>query len=216
MPTPATVGPIAVPAERRASHLTLAPRADSDAAPDSSAAEAGAVEIIAPSSEATLISRAAAGEEQAWRDLFDTHYPRLYRFFRARVAGHEQAEDLASQVFMDAFRSIGNFHWQGAPFGAWLFSIARRALASHYRSKPKDAPIEISEHTRDEYLAVEIRDILDRLPGDYREALELRYVVGLSGEEAAGAMGRTHGAFRALLLRASRAYRAASEQPLAS
>jgi RNA polymerase sigma-70 factor (ECF subfamily) len=165
--------------------------------------------------EQDLIRRAATGEEEAWRCLFDAHYPRLYRFFRARVAGHEQAEDLASQVFMDAFRSIGNFRWEGAPFGAWLFSIARRVLASHYRAKPPELAADVSEHTRDEYLAVEIRDILDRLPVDYREALELRYVMGLSGEEAAGAMGRTHGAFRALLLRASRAYRAESEQPIA-
>lgn len=203
-----------MPVERPRVRLMLAPPLDdADAVTQDEDGECASVDL---SPEESLIRRAASGQDEAWRDLFDAHYPRLYRFFRARVAAHEQAEDLASQVFMDAFRSIGNFRWQGAPFGAWLFSIARRALASHYRAKPAELTIEVKEHTRDEYLAVEIRDILDRLPGDYRAALELRYVMGLSGEEAAGAMGRTHGAFRALLLRASRAYRAASEEPLAS
>jgi RNA polymerase sigma-70 factor (ECF subfamily) len=203
----------AVPVERARRHLVIAgTHPEDDLVP---VAEEQA-SIPAPmGGEQDLISRAASGEDEAWRDLFDAYYPRLYRFFRARVASHEQAEDLASQVFMDAFRSIGNFRWQGAPFGGWLFSIARRVLASHYRSKSPELPVEVCEHTRDEYLAIEVRDILDRLPVDYREALELRYVMGLSGEEAAGAMGRTHGAFRALLLRASRAYRAESEEPIA-
>ena len=195
-------------------HLVLAgSRSDEEAVASESADEESTLVPISP--EQDLIRRAAAGEDEAWRGIFDAYYPRLYRFFRARVAGHELAEDLASQVFMDAFRSIGNFRWQGAPFGGWLFSIARRGLASHYRSKTPELPVEVCEHARDEYLAVEVRDILDRLPVDYREALELRYVMGLSGEEAAGAMGRTHGAFRALLLRASRAYRAESEEPIA-
>lgn len=203
----------AVPVKPLSRHLVLAGSSPLDEQAGSDEAPGSAASGCSPEEE--LVRRAASGEDEAWRGIFDAHYPKLYRFFRARVAGHEQAEDLASQVFMDAFRSIGNFKWEGAPFGAWLFSIARRALASHYRGRPRELPVEVCEHTRDEYLAVEVRDILDRLPGDYREALELRYVMGLSGEEAAGAMGRTHGAFRALLLRASRAYRAESEEPIA-
>ena len=148
-----------------------------------------------------LIERAAAGSDAAWQELFELHYVRLYRFFRSRVATHQQAEDLASDVFLEAFRSIGNFRWQGVPFAAWLFGIARRVLASHYRARPQ-AELQHEEHVRDEYLAVEIRDILERIQPDYRAALELRFVVGLSGEEAAAVMGRSHGAFRSLLLHA--------------
>ena len=156
-----------------------------------------------------LITRAASGEDAAWSELFDAHYPKLYRFFRSRVATHQRAEDLASDVFLEAFRSIGNFSWQGAPFEAWLYGIARRVLASYYRARH---PVEMqpAEHVRDEYVAVEIRDILERIHPDYRTALELRFIVGLSGAEAAAAMGRGHGAFRSLLLRAVRAFRAES------
>jgi RNA polymerase sigma factor (sigma-70 family) len=158
-----------------------------------------------------LIARAATGDDVAWVELFDTHYPKLYRFFRSRVATHQRAEDLASDVFLEAFRSIGNFQWQGAPFEAWLYGIARRVLASYYRGR-KPLEMQPTEHVRDEYLAVEIRDILDRIHPDYRMALELRFVVGLSGAEAAAVMGRGHGAFRSLLLRAVRAFRSESSR----
>ena len=48
---------------------------------------------------------------------------------------------------------------------------------------------------------------LDRLEPDYRIAIELRYLLGLSGEEAAAVMNRSHGAFRALLHRATAAFK---------
>ena len=90
-----------------------------------------------------------------------------------------------------------------------MFGIARNRLLTFYRKqKPATAELHDVEHVRDEYLEVEIRDVLERLPADYRAAIEYRYVLGLSGEEAAAAMGRSHGAFRALLLRATRAFKA--------
>ena len=161
---------------------------------------------VDPSDPSDLIGRAAAGSDAAWQELFGLYYARLYRFFRSRVATHQQAEDLTSDVFLEAFRSIGSFRWQGSPFAAWLYGIARRVLASYYRAKPR-GELQPIQHVRDEYLAVEITDILSRLQPDYRVALELRFVVGLSGEEAAAAMGRSHSAFRSLLLRAVRAFR---------
>ena len=60
-----------------------------------------------------------------------------------------------------------------------------------------------------EVLAIEIRDVLDRLPEDYRTAIEYRYMVGLSGQEAAAAMGKSHGSFRVLLHRATQAFQRA-------
>jgi RNA polymerase sigma-70 factor (ECF subfamily) len=159
-----------------------------------------------------VVAAARAGDQEAWGELFDAHYPALYRFFRSRVPSTEQAEDLASDVFLDAFRAIDSFRWQGRPFEAWLFGIARNKLASYYRDSTVRADRVVIEHPiYDEYLAFEVRDILGRLRPEHRTALELRFLVGLSGEEAAAVMARSHGAFRALLLRAVRAYRAESE-----
>jgi RNA polymerase sigma factor (sigma-70 family) len=76
-----------------------------------------------------VVEAARAGCDTAWRQIFDEHYPQMYRFFRARVSSHEEAEDLAAEVFAQAVRCIRKFEWQGRPFGSWLYGIARRQLA---------------------------------------------------------------------------------------
>jgi RNA polymerase sigma-70 factor (ECF subfamily) len=156
-----------------------------------------------------LVESARAGDEAAWRAIFDLQYPKLYRFFRSRVAAHQQAEDLASNTLLQAFRSIERFEWRGRPFEAWLFGIARHELASYYRSRPDTESAEGIEVgcVRDDFIAVEVRDVLEQLMPEHRTALELRYLLGFSGEESAALMGRSHSAFRSLLLRAVRAFR---------
>jgi RNA polymerase sigma-70 factor (ECF subfamily) len=156
------------------------------------------------------VEAARAGDANAWQTLFDAHYPKVFRYVRSRVESAQTAEDLASEAFLEAYRSIGRFRWQSRPFEAWLFGIARNRLLMHYRSRRPGVqlPDEV-EHVRDEFLDVEIRDVLDRLPADYRAAIEYRYVLGLSGAEAAAAMGKSHGAFRMLLNRATKAFKAA-------
>lgn len=72
---------------------------------------------------------------------------------------------------------------------------------------PPDALPDEVGFARDEYIDVDIRDALARLERDHHLAIELRYVTGLSGQEAAAVMGRSHGAFRALLHRATAAFK---------
>ncbi len=161
---------------------------------------------------------AAACDRQDWarRQLFDAHYPQMFRFLRSRVPTNEQAEDLASDVFLEAYRSIGNFEWRNRPFEAWLYGIARHGLASFYRAdseKPDSRDLVPANTVRDEFLGVEVRDLLGRLSPDHRLALELRFIIGLSGEEAAAVMGRSHGSLRTLLHRAVRAFREVSDEP---
>ena len=154
------------------------------------------------------VERARGGDETAWREIFDEHYPRLFRFYRSRVENDATAEDLAAETFAEAVRGLDRFQWRNRPFGAWLFGIARNRLRMHYRSRRVHAelPEEIG-YARDEYVEVDVRDALDRLDPDHRLAIELRYLLGLSGQEAAAAMDRSHGAFRALLHRATAAFK---------
>lgn len=154
------------------------------------------------------VEAARDGDDAAWSELFNAHHSKLFRFFRSRVESTEAAEDLAAEVFVEAFRSRSRFRWRGRPFEAWLFGIARNRLKMHYRSRREtEELVGDVEHVQDEYLGVEIADVLDRLPPDYRTAIEYRYVLGLNGVEAAAAMGRSHGSFRALLMRATRAFK---------
>lgn len=160
--------------------------------------------------ERERVAAAQTGSEEAWRDLFDDYYPRLYAFMRSRVSSRQTAEDLAAETFVDAFRGLPRFRWRGAPFGAWLFKVARNRLKMHYRSAQREPDyardVDASDPI-DYALAVDIRSTLESLAPEYREAIELRYILGLTGPEAAAAMGRSHGAFRMLLHRATGAFR---------
>jgi len=162
--------------------------------------------------ERRRVAEAQSGNEQAWRALFDEYYPRLYAFMRKRVSDPQTADDLAAETFVDAFRGLPRFRWRGTPFGAWLFKVARNRLRMHYRSTPHE-PDSLSGSepslTVDHGLAIDIETTLGSLPPEYREAIDLRYVLGLTGPEAAAAMGRSHGAFRMLLHRATTAFREA-------
>lgn len=154
------------------------------------------------------VEAARAGDEDAWRILFEQHFTRLARFFRWRVASDEVAEDLAAEVFADAYRGLGKFRWRNRPFEAWLFAIARNRLAGYYRQRREEISLDFDvEYRRDDYLSVEVHDALARLSDDHRMAIEYRHIIGLSGAEAAAAMGRSHGAFRVLLHRATRAFK---------
>lgn len=161
--------------------------------------------------EQALVLEARRGDEAAWRVLFEGHYGRIFSYVRSRVSPREAAEDVAADVFVEAYRSLPRYEWRDRPFGAWLYGIARHRVLMHYRREGRRPPPGV-ERIANEYLGVELRDVLERLPADYRAAIEYRFVLGLSGEEAAAAMGRSHGAFRALLLRATRAFRTEYER----
>ena len=161
--------------------------------------------------ERRRVAAAQAGDDQAWRELFEDHFPRLYAFMRTRVGDQMTAEDLAADTFADAFRGLPRFRWRNRPFGAWLFAVARNRLRMHYRSASRRETLPLLDDaavTAEQTLPVDVRDALARLRPEQREALELRYLVGLSGAEAAAAMGRSHGAFRMLLHRATKEFKA--------
>lgn len=171
-----------------------------------------AAESAASPGDRETVEAARAGDEAAWREAFDDQFPRLYRFFLARVGHHQDAEDLTTEVFLEAWRSRRRLRWRNRPFAAWLFGIARKRLASYYRDRPapttplgETASVE-GPVVRDEFIAIEVHEILQRLSPEHREALALRYIVGLSGIEAAAATGRSHDAFRSLLRRATKAF----------
>jgi len=152
-----------------------------------------------------------AGDEAAWSDLYGTHSPRVYRFFRCRVDTDASAEELVTEVFVEAYRSIEHYEVKRQPLSAWLFGIAGEVLAAHHGAQERQpgtiAVAYPALHVRDEHVATEVRGLLAQLPPQYRSALELRYLLRLSGAEAAAAMGTSAGEFRPLLVRAVEAFR---------
>jgi RNA polymerase sigma-70 factor (ECF subfamily) len=149
-------------------------------------------------------------------ELYRAHLKDVYSYAYYRVGNHHDAEDLTEQTFLQAYRHFERARAEsdGRPMRPWLIRIAHNLAANLYRdrSRKPQTPIEDSEtlsatHTTEDL--VEGRDELARilegvkeLPDDRREALIMRFALGMDNREIARAMGRTDGATKVLLHRA--------------
>ena len=95
------------------------PYGDADQATSSEEDEAERSRLIA------LVELARGGDTEAFGLLYDHYQPSVYRFLYYRTRSVTLAEDLTSETFFRALRSMNNFRWQGRDLGAWLMTIAR-------------------------------------------------------------------------------------------
>ncbi len=152
-------------------------------------------------------------------ELFELHYDRIVRYIASRVSTRDLAEDLASDVFVRAVENYSSFQERGLPVQAWLFRIAHNLVVDHYRraSKRKSVPIDDAMEfsgPSDPAGEVELKlsmervnEVMHRLNPGQQEVIALRFVGGLSAEEAGDIMGRTPGAIRELQRTALKALR---------
>ena len=149
-------------------------------------------------------------------ELYRAHLKDVYSYAYYRVGNHHDAEDLTEQTFLQAYRHYERAvaESDGRPLRPWLIRIAHNLAANLYRdrSRKPQSPIEDSDTLRTTHTTedlVEGRDELARilegvkeLPDDRREALIMRFALGMDNREIARAMGRTDGATKVLLHRA--------------
>lgn len=165
-----------------------------------------------------LVELATTGDAEAFGQLYDHYAPGVYRFVLYRVQSRALAEDLTSETFMRALRSIQKFTWQGKDFGAWLTTIARNLVTDHFKSGRSRLEI-VSDDVPDRrsVLAQPETDVLahltnealyaavSRLSDEQRDCILMRFIQGLSIAETAAALDRSEGAIKQLQLRAVRA-----------
>ena len=101
---------------------------DADLAASSEADEAERTRLIA------LVDLARSGDVDAFGLLYDHYQGPVYRFLYYRTRSTQLAEDLTSETFFRALRSMSNFRWQGKDFGAWLMTIARNLCTDHFKA----------------------------------------------------------------------------------
>src|SRR6201999_3293380 len=81
-----------------------------------------------------LVELARGGDTEAFGQLYDHYHVSVYRFVYYRVGSTALAEDLTSETFFRALRSMGWFRGQGKDFGAWLMTIARNLTTDHFKA----------------------------------------------------------------------------------
>ncbi|AJP03480.1 RNA polymerase sigma24 factor [Streptomyces cyaneogriseus subsp. noncyanogenus] len=153
------------------------------------------------------VARAQEGDEAAFAVAYRLVQPGLLGYLRGLVG--DDAEDVASDAWLEIARDLGRFRGDGAGFRGWTATIARHRALDHLRRRrvrPRQAALEqdldlpAPHDTHDqalESLSTEVALALVRgLPRDQAEAVLLRVVVGLDGPAAARVLGKRPGAVR--------------------
>ncbi len=166
---------------------------------------------------AALVDLAREGDADAFGLLYDHYSSSVYRFVFYRVGSQALAEDLTSETFFRALRSMTGFQWQGKDFGAWLMTIARNLVVDHYKSGRARLETVTDDFTgqdattagpEDEVIARltsdSLLEALAKLPEEQQSCLVMRFLNENSIAETARALGRTEGAIKQLQLRAVR------------
>jgi RNA polymerase sigma-70 factor (ECF subfamily) len=151
--------------------------------------------------EPELVRRCQAGDEQAFKELFEKHYRRAFGVARHVVGKHDLALDVTQQAFVEVYKHIREFDVSRS-FYTWLYQIVVNRSIDCMRRQARRKSVPFEDHPS-RFAApeavldrIDVRECLDKLPELYRTALMLRDIEGLSCEEIAHAMKCTNGTAR--------------------
>jgi RNA polymerase sigma-70 factor, ECF subfamily len=154
--------------------------------------------------------------DRDFTELYRTHLRDVYSYAYYRVGNHHDAEDLTEQTFLQAYRHFERAQREsdGRPLRPWLIRIAHNLAANFYRDRSRrpmtqleDASVLEEPHGTEELVAEreELKEVLEgvsKLPDDRREALIMRFALGMDNREIARTLGRSEGATKVLIHRA--------------
>jgi len=154
--------------------------------------------------------------DRAFEKLYRDHLKDVYSYSYYRVGNQHDAEDLTEQAFLQAYRHFDRARREsdGRPLRPWLIRIAHNLALNFYRDRARrpQTPLEnadpIPARHGTEAIAEgreELRQVIDKLdslPDDRRDALIMRFALGMDNREIARALGRSDGATKVLIHRA--------------
>ena len=150
-----------------------------------------------------LVERART-DRSAFAELYRRHVDAVHTFAYRRSGSRDVAEEATSATFEKALRSIASFEWRQAGVRPWLYRIASNEVANIYRrtavaSGPRgqlalreltpDVTVDPTVDVGSSSAGGALQQALNELPERYREVLTLRYLSGLSADEAAASLG---------------------------
>ncbi len=167
---------------------------------------------------------AARNDPARFDALYRKYLAQVYNFAVYELGDHHEAEDATERTFMSALAGLPGFEERARPedgpeastFRIWLFQIARNVVAERRRGRRRrpEAPLEIASEAPDpadleetvvrRELATAAWGAVDRLTGDRRRAVVLRFVHEMTTAEIASILGRSEGAVRVLIHRGLR------------
>lgn len=148
--------------------------------------------------EREWVRQAQGGDVDAFSRLVAAHQPVVYRIAMRIVGNRQEAEDVAQDVFIKAYNALDRFE-PARPFAPWLYRIARNTALTWVKQRPPQVllgdwvedvagPGPEAQAVTGEALE-RLRQALASLPENYRRAIELRHLQGLSYQEMSAALG---------------------------
>jgi RNA polymerase sigma-70 factor (ECF subfamily) len=171
--------------------------------------------------ESTLVQRAQQRDSQAFSEIYEAYFDKIYRYIALRIRNDMEAEDLTQQVFMKVLHSISSYKNQGVPFSSWVYRIAHNQVVDFLRQHNKRATVDIDglplpdtgddpQHIMEkEYDIEQLKTAMKQLTDSQQEVLALRFTGEMPIVQCAGIMGKSEGAIKALQHSAVQALRKA-------
>lgn len=180
------------------------------------------------SEEERRLVEAARTDPEAFAALYRMYLPKIHAFAYRRARSRDVAEDVTAATFERAYRQLDTFEWRSGGFGSWLFRIASNEITDHYRKQNRSVSERgqvamgalFTHSTSDDVERIDQGDgstqtllhALGTLNPRYQQAVQLRYLSGLSHEDAAEAMGLSKPVMAVTLSRAMKALRKAMDR----
>ena len=170
--------------------------------------------------EARLIARFQQGDVRAMETLFDRYADRALSLAARLTETREDAEEVAQEAFLRAFRHARQFRGAGDSFGPWLLAIVRN-LSRDRRRQLRLPTLSLSSPEAENWIGAQdtaaeaeqraarraLLEAIDALPEEWRDAITLCDLEEIPHSEAAAVMNRSVAATKSLLYRARRALR---------
>jgi RNA polymerase sigma-70 factor (ECF subfamily) len=175
------------------------------------AERAGAARTAVREDDRQAIAACQQGEREAFDRLVERYQRDVYRLCYRYVNNHQDANDMAQDVFLKAYRAIGRFRGDSS-FSTWLYRIAvntclnfraaRRLPQDELSDQIADGGASAAERMHEAERSAEVRRAVSRLPEKQRATLILKIYQDLTHEEVAGILGSSVGTVKANLFHA--------------
>lgn len=169
-----------------------------------------------------MLVQKAQEDVQAFGELYDEYYARIFNYVLRRTASVESAQDITSDVFFKAMKNIKRFRWRGVSLSSWLYRIATNETTDYFRNNRNhnhhdaetaldsgvmanpSAESEVIEaeaelKRNEEFLA--LHQNIARLSVKYQAVLTLRFFENKRYKEIGRILGKREGTVKSLLHR---------------
>lgn len=165
--------------------------------------------------ETVLVKHAIAGAADAFGELYQLYLDPIYRYVYYRTGDASDAEDLAEQVFLQAWEALPGYKRRGTPFTSWLYRIAHNVIVDHHRRQKSTVSMALTEegdlvseeltsleHVIKAEEAAALATAIAQLPDEQQQVIVLRFIEGWKHAEVARVIGKSEGACRIIQHRA--------------